>query len=65
MEEIGLILGLLWIFAVGYFAVDRLGRFMERNMHSANSRTEDVPERRAQKDTTAKADGWLKYSGKR
>ena len=64
MKEIGLILVLLWIFAVGCFAVDRLGRFLEKNLRDVNSRRTDAPERCDRKKTTTKKDNWLNNSCK-
>ena len=51
MEEIGVVLVLLWAFAVGYFAVDRFARFMEKTLRAACNRKGAAFECRDQKDT--------------
>ena len=64
MEDIGLILGLLLAFAVGYFAVNRLGRFIEKNLHAAFRHKESDSDSGDQKDHREKADNWTNHSSK-
>lgn len=64
MEEIGVVLVLLWAFAVGYFAVDRFGRSMEKTLRAAYNRKGAAFECRDQKDTKKNTDDWMYYSDK-
>lgn len=67
MKEIGLILGLIVAFAVGYCAVDRLGRFIEQNLRAAFTHRDEEPSRRqieAKCKAELNSDNWLNHSGK-
>jgi len=64
VEVIGLILGLLLAFALGYFAVNRLGRFIEKNLHAAFRHKESDPDSGDQKDHREKTDNWTNHSCK-
>ena len=64
MEVIGLILGLLLAFALGYFAVNRLGRFIEKNLHAAFRHKDSDSDSGDQKDHREKTDNWTNHSCK-
>ncbi len=64
MEVIGLILGLILAFALGYFAVNRLGRFIEKNLHAAFRHKESDSDSGDQKDHRELTDNWTNHSCK-